>query len=69
MREAKAYFEAEARERAEAKLADREAAGKPRPERPADSPTPDPKAQSNLTDPDSHILCNSDKAFLQGYNA
>lgn len=73
IRAAKARLEAEARERAEAKQAAREAAadaaGKPRPEPPAEAPTPDPKAQSNFTDPDSRIMRNSDKAFIQGYNA
>ena len=73
IRAAKARLEAEARDRAEAKQAEREAAadaaGKPRPEPPADSPTPDPKAQSNFTDPDSRIMRNGDKAFIQGYNA
>lgn len=30
---------------------------------------PDDKAQRNFTDPDSRIMKNSDKAFVQGYNA
>lgn len=30
---------------------------------------PDPKAQRNFTDPDSHIMRNADKAFVQAYNA
>lgn len=73
IRAAKARVEAEARERAEAKQAERKAAaaaaGKPAPEPPKDPPTPDPKAQSNFTDPESRIMRNSDKAFIQGYNA
>jgi len=34
-----------------------------------DSGKPDPKAQRNFTDPESKIMKNSDKAFIQGYNA
>jgi len=30
---------------------------------------PAPKAQRNFTDPDSRIMKNADKAFIQGYNA
>lgn len=30
---------------------------------------PDPKAQRNFTDPESRIMKNSDKAFVQAYNA
>lgn len=73
IRAAKARLEAEARARAEAKQAERtataEAKGKPAPPPPADPPRPDPKAQSNFTDPDSRIMRNSDKAFVQAYNA
>ena len=32
-------------------------------------PTPLEKAQRNFTDPESRIMPNSDKAFIQGYNA
>ena len=73
IRAAKARLEAEARERAAAKQAEREAAadaaGKPAPKPPDDPTRPDPKAQSNFTDPESRIMRNSDKAFIQGYNA
>jgi len=31
--------------------------------------TPKPKAQRNFTDPDSRIMLNADKAFVQAYNA
>lgn len=30
---------------------------------------PKPKDQYNFTDPESRIMCNSDKAYIQGYNA
>lgn len=30
---------------------------------------PSPKAQRNFTDPESRIMLNSEKAFIQGYNA
>jgi transposase len=30
---------------------------------------PEPKAQENFTDPDSRIMVNGDKAFVQAYNA
>jgi len=32
-------------------------------------PLPKPKAQRNFTDPESRIMLNSDKAFVQAYNA
>ncbi len=32
-------------------------------------PVPKPKAQRNFTDPESRIMLNSDKAFVQAYNA
>jgi transposase len=35
----------------------------------AADPTPLEKAQRNFTDPESRIMPNSDKAFIQGYNA
>jgi transposase len=70
---AKARLEAQAQERATAvhaeKVAQAEAAGKPAPPPPATPAEPDPKAQTNFTDPDSRIMRNSDKAFIQGYNA
>lgn len=73
IRAAKARLEAAARERAAAKQAEREAAaeaaGKPAPSAPDEPPVPDPQAQSNFTDPESRIMRNHDKAFIQGYNA
>jgi len=72
LRAAKARLETQAQERAAAaqaeKAAQAEAAGQPAPP-PAEPATPDPKAQTNFTDPDSRIMRNSDKAFIQGYNA
>lgn len=55
IQEAKAALEAEAR-------AKREATGRGR-------STPSPKAQRNFTDPESRIMVNSDKAYVQAYNA
>lgn len=34
----------------------------------AGKPAPDPKEQRNFTDPDSAIMLNGEKAFVQGYN-
>jgi transposase len=77
IREAKATLEQEAREAAEQKRQERQALehkaqeegrvvpGKP----PQITDQPDPKAQKNFTDPESRIMKNSDKAFIQGYNA
>ena len=76
IRAAKAALEAEAKEKAaqaraaqDAKAA--EAAAEGRPVRPSKPPTETPKdrAQYNFTDPESHIMKNSDGAFIQGYNA
>jgi len=73
IRAAKARWEAAARERAAAKQAEQEAAaetaGKPAPPAPDEPPVPDPQAQSNFTDPESRIMRNHDKAFIQGSNA
>lgn len=55
IQEAKAALEAEAR-------AKREATGRGK-------STPSPKAQRNFTDPESRIMLNSDKAYVQAYNA
>jgi len=77
IQEAKAALEQEAKEAAEQKRQEREelekqaqeegrnVPGKP----PQISEEPDPKAQKNFTDPESRIMKNSDKAFIQGYNA
>ena len=71
IRKAKQALEAKAREQA---IAD----GKihpdgtpiPRPGRKPKTPPgqPEPKAQRNFTDPESRIMKNGDKAFVQGYN-
>lgn len=58
IQEAKAALEQQAREAAEAAGA-AEAA----------QVVPEPKAQRNFTDPESRILLDSSKAFVQGYNA
>jgi transposase len=44
-------------------------AGRPAPPAPATPAVPAPQAQTNFTDPDSRIMRNSEKAFIQGYNA
>lgn len=78
IQEAKARLEARAKAEAEAKrLAKeeerkrREEEGKPpKPGRKAEiSEVPKDKAQENFTDPESRIMKNADKAFIQGYNA
>lgn len=65
IRAAKAALEAEAQAAAPA-----EADG-PRRGRPRETPlgVPRPTAQRNFTDPDSRIMKDADKAFIQGYNA
>ncbi len=69
IREAKAALEAEARQRAEAVRAERDAQG-PRRGRPPDPPrdTPRDRDQYNFTDPDSRIMKMGDGAFAQAYN-
>jgi hypothetical protein len=78
IQEAKAALEAEAKAQAEAiRKADeeerqrREREGEPpKPgKKPEPSETPQDKAQRNFTDPESRIMKNSDKAYIQGYNA
>ncbi|MGH7227850.1 MAG: IS1182 family transposase [Nitrospiraceae bacterium] len=77
IQEAKAALEQEARQEAERKRQERdnlerraEQEGRRVPGRPAEIPQlPDPKSQRNFTDPESRIMKNSDKAFIQGYNA
>jgi transposase len=44
-------------------------AGRPASPAPATPAVPAPKAQTNFPDPDSRIMRNSEKAFIQGYNA
>ncbi|MHB9125428.1 MAG: IS1182 family transposase [Armatimonadota bacterium] len=77
IREAKEALEQEARERALAKEAERarkateqEATGKkPRGRKPKPPKTePEGKAQRNFTDPESRIMKDSNKAFVQAYN-
>lgn len=78
IREAKEALEREAREEAErvraadeaerarrAEAGERKKSGK----RPNPSELPKEDAQRNFTDPDSRIMKNSDKAFVQAYNA
>ena len=72
IREAKERLEKRVREKAieEGKL---NPDGTPKPPcgRPPKTPhgQPKPKDQENFTDPDSRIMVNGDKAFIQGYNA
>lgn len=40
-----------------------------RPRKDANDAKPETKAQRNFTDPESRIMKNADKAFIQGYNA
>jgi hypothetical protein len=67
IKEAKAALEEEARQQAEkeeaADTGGKRAKKKGLPARPRD------KAQRNFTDPESRIMKNSDRAFIQGYNA
>ena len=77
IREAKEALEIEAKERAAAKEAERaqkaaehEASGKParnRKHKPVKT-EPDGKAQRNFTDPESRIMKDGKKAFVQAYN-
>ena len=76
IREAKKRLEEEARIQAEQKRKERAAkdaqcAGQKRRGRKPKPiiDTPAGKAQSNFTDPDSKIMKNADKAFIQAYNA
>lgn len=74
IRKAKRELEEEARRKAEADQDQRrkEAEAQGRTYRPRKDPKdaePPAKAQRNFTDPDSRIMVNSDKAFIQAYNA
>lgn len=78
IQEAKAALEAEAKAEAERiRKADEEERQRrdrdgepPKPgKKPEPSEVPKDKAQRNFTDPESRIMKNSDKAFIQGYNA
>ena len=74
IREAMVQLEDEARQKAAAEQQKRrEKANKEGrtycPRKDANDVEPSPKAQRNFTDPDSRIMKNADKAFIQGYNA
>lgn len=74
IRQAMAELEEEARRKAAAEQEKRrEKAAKEdrtyRSRKDPDDAVPSPKAQRNFTDPDSRIMKNADKAFIQGYNA
>lgn len=78
IQEAKAALEAEAKAEAERIRREHEEEQKrrerdgepPKPGKPPQpSERPKEKAQRNFTDPESRIMKNSDKAFIQGYNA
>ena len=73
IRAAMAQLEEQARQKAAAEQQKRrEKAAKEgrtyRPRKDATVAVPSPKAQYNFTDPDSRIMKNADKAFIQGYN-
>jgi transposase len=71
IREAKERLEKRTRQKAieEGKLRP-DGTPKPTRGRPPQTPPgqPEPKAQENFTDPDSRIMVNGDKAFVQAYN-
>ena len=71
IRAAKERLEKRTREKAieEGKLAP-DGTAKPTRGRPPETPPgqPEPKAQENFTDPESRIMVNGDKAFVQAYN-
>jgi Sec-independent protein translocase protein TatA len=74
IREAKRALEEEARERARAEQVERrrQAEDRGKTYRPRKDPLdaqPKARAQRNFTDPDSRIMVNGDKAFVQAYNA
>jgi transposase len=73
IRNAMAELEEEARRKVEAQQQERrEKASKEgrtyRPQKDPKDAIPSPKAQRNFTDPDSRIMKDADKAFIQGYN-
>jgi transposase len=76
IRKAKAALEAKARRKAEESAMRREEKKESRREGereeaavPTESVKPEGRAQYNFTDPESRIMKNSDKAFVQAYNA
>ena len=69
IREAKAALEQQARDKAAAEAAIREAEGKPSAKIDPQDAVPDPKAQRNFTDPESKIMKTSSKGWDQCGNA
>ena len=69
IREAKAALEQQARDKATAEAAIREAEGKPPAKLDPLDAVPDPKAQRNFTDPESKIMMSSRKGWDQCGNA
>lgn len=69
IREAKAALEQQARDKAAAEAAAREAEGKPPAKSDPQDAVPDPKAQRNFTDPESKIMKTSSKGWDQCGNA
>ena len=69
IREAKAALEQQARDKATAEAAIREAEGKPPAKLDPLDAVPDPKAQRNFTDPESKIMMSSRKGWDQCSNA
>ena len=69
IREAKAALEQQARDKATAEAAIREAEGKPPAKTDPQDAVPDPKAQRNFTDPESKIMKTSSKGWDQCGNA
>ena len=69
IREAKAALEQQARDKAAAEAAAREAEGKPPAKSDPQDAVPDPKAQRNFTDPESKIMKTSGKGWDQCGNA
>ena len=69
IREAKAALEQQARDKAAAEAAAREAEGKPPGKIDPQDAVPDPKAQRNFTDPESKIMKTSSKGWDQCGNA
>ena len=69
IREAKAALEQQARDKAAAEAAIREAEGKPPAKTDPQDAVPDPKAQRNFTDPESKIMKTSSKGWDQCGNA
>jgi transposase len=69
IRQAKAALEQQARDKAAAEAAARQAEGKPPAKSDPQDAVPDPKAQRNFTDPESKIMKTSSKGWDQCGNA